>query len=246
MIWLARAVAPSIQAIEWTDIVTAVATAAAALGTLATLIFFGLQLRKQSQALSHQREASDESLRILAEQIAAQIEQTRLAAEQTRLQTQQASYVAEQTRLLATQAETESSAAELNFNLDIMTRLQEVLWQVADHEPTWQHVWGDSPGPDSPDCRRPGLGVWALLDVLSMALAACDRLPRFSRNQIDWVQYALDSLHQSPNLLKEALEVGKTYWPEMYPLAYAYNVCGVRDAKRYVNEKSHWEQLATE
>ena len=76
--------------VKWTDVVTAVATAAAAVGTLLALVFVGLQLRSQSAALDNQR-----TLQVLAEQ--------------TKLQTQQAGHVAEQTRLLTQQVETVAS-----------------------------------------------------------------------------------------------------------------------------------------
>lgn len=242
-IWTLVDPPPLDSAIKWTEALTAFATVAAAAGTLATLIFFGLQLRQQSRALRDQREASTCSLRALSEQIAAQTEQTRYLAEQTRLQTEQAKYVAEQTKLLTQQTEVESSAAELNFNLGVMIRLQQVLYEIADDDAAWEHLWGGTPKSEGlPDCRRPVLGVWAMLDVLSMALAACDRLPNFSRNQLDWLQYTLDTLHQSPNLLKEALEVGKIYWPELYPVAYAYSRGGVRQAIEYMHEKGKWER----
>lgn len=91
------------EGVKWTDVVTAIATVAGAIGTLITLVFFGLQLRSQSAALRDQRDSSSRSLTAVSEQIAAQTEQTRYVAEQTRLQTEQSKHIAEQTQLLAQQ-----------------------------------------------------------------------------------------------------------------------------------------------
>lgn len=185
------------DAVTWTDVVTAVATVAAAIGTLATLIFFGLQLRAQSRAIADQREASTNGLEVLTSQL--------------RMQTKQ--------------AEIEAAAAELSVNLGVMIRLQEVLYGIADDEDSHKHIWGDPPPSGFPDCRRPVLGVWAMLDVMSIALTASERLPDFSRNAAeDWIQYGLDTLDQSPNVRQELGEPhGLVYWPELRKVLEAYN-----------------------
>jgi hypothetical protein len=69
--------------ITWTDVVTAFATVGAALATVATLIFFGLQLRTQQRALQEQRDA-------FQKQIAAQRKQTAYMEQQTALQRESA------------------------------------------------------------------------------------------------------------------------------------------------------------
>jgi hypothetical protein len=207
-------------AIKWTDALTAIGTMMAAVGTIVTLVFFGLQLRIQ-------RQASTSSLAALSAQINAQTEQTKQLAEQAQAQTKQARIAA--------------AAAELTVNLGVMVRLQEVLYEIADDEDTWKYVWGGSPSipadppappgpPDPPDCRRPILGTWAMLDVLSIALTAAEQLPDFSRNAADdWVQYSLDTLGQSVNL-RNALgsDEGKAYWPELRTVLDAYKN-GVRN-----------------
>jgi hypothetical protein len=116
------------------------------------------------------------------------------------------------------QAEIEAAAAELTVNLGVMARLQEVLYEE----------------PGMPDGKRPGLGVWAMLDVMSIALTASERLPGFSRNATeDWIQYSLDSLHQSPSLREElGQDWGTTYWPELHFVLEAYNA-GIRTHADY-------------
>jgi hypothetical protein len=52
------------SAAKWTDVVTALATVAAAVATIATLVFFGLQLRAQARAMLAERESSDRNLRV--------------------------------------------------------------------------------------------------------------------------------------------------------------------------------------
>jgi hypothetical protein len=114
-----------------------------------------------------------------------------------------------QTRLMA-------RATELSFNLQVMERLQDVLWAAADDADSHAMAWGQ----DATDNRRPQLSVHAIIDILSMALAACDRLPGFSRNQEDWHTYAADVLRASPALRAEVLSHPK-YWPEVLPFAEA-------------------------
>ena len=82
-------------AIKWTEVVGALAAVAAAVATLATLIFFGLQLRAQGDAMEDQHTSSDRNLQAMTDQLAAQTEQARHQAEQTKL-------LAQQIQLLAT------------------------------------------------------------------------------------------------------------------------------------------------
>jgi hypothetical protein len=194
------------SAVVWTDWVTAAATALGAAATVGTLIFFGRQLRFQSEALKDQRLATAETLRLMSAQIEAQTRQ----------------------------AEIEAAAAELTVNLGVMARLQEVLYEISDHEESRKHIWGNPPEADMPDGTRPGLGVWAMLDVMSIALTASERLPGFSRNATeDWIQYSLDSLHQSPSLREElGQDWGTTYWPELHFVLEAYNA-GIRTHADY-------------
>jgi hypothetical protein len=99
---LTQAVSPApADVVLWTDTVQAIAEAAGAVGTLAALIFLGLQLRSQTRALGEQRESSIRGLEAVAEQIRLQVEQASHVAEQTRLQTEQTSILSQQLHLVA-------------------------------------------------------------------------------------------------------------------------------------------------
>jgi hypothetical protein len=122
-------------------------------------------------------------------------------------------YLAKQTQTLADQNRLMYAASELTFNLDVMVRLQEVLFHVANDESTYQEVWGGSQ-----ENRRPQVAGEAVLDVLSMALKACERLPGFASNESDWSSYAEYVMATSPALRKRVLEHPE-WWPEVTPFA---------------------------
>jgi hypothetical protein len=116
------------------------------------------------------------------------------------------------------QAKMSAEATELTFNLGVMIRLQEVLYKIADHEQSFAYVWeAESSRPK--ENSREQLSAHAMLDVLSMAIAAARRLPEFSRNAAeDWKDYIEYALTNSPALLNEVL-ANPTWWPELKPFA---------------------------
>ncbi|GIF00547.1 hypothetical protein [Paractinoplanes rishiriensis] len=128
-----------------------------------------------------------------------------LQARSTRLQAQS---VLEQTSLM-------QASSELSFNLEVMVRLQEVLLRVADDPQTHQLVWHQ----DGDENRRPQIASQSILDVLSMALKAVDRLPGFSTNGEDWTSYTRYVLQRSPSLRAEVLKHPE-WWPEITPYAH--------------------------
>lgn len=139
--------------------------------------------------------------------------QTKSLSDQVRLQIEQANVLAEQTQLQAGQYEILASATELQFNLNVMIRLQEVLFSIADDEDSRKKVWGILPGQE-----RPQMAEDALLDVVAMALKACDRLPHFASNLDDWKSYTEYVMENSPSLRARALANPK-WWPEITPYA---------------------------
>lgn len=112
------------------------------------------------------------------------------------------------------QAKLSSSAAELSFNLEVMARLQDILFATARDPASHDHVWG----PGDVENNPPGVSAQSMLDVLSMALAAVERMPGFSRNRIDWATYTDDVLRASPALVDLMLK-HCDYWPEVVPHA---------------------------
>lgn len=146
------------------------------------------------------------SLRMLARQ-------TRHLSDQVKLQADQTMALGKQTELQAGQYEILAAATELQFNLDVMVRLQEVLLAVADDDASHNEIWGDSP-----ENRRPQMAGDAVLDVVAMALKACDRLPHFASNVEDWKSYTEYVMATSPSLRSRALS-NPEWWPEITPYA---------------------------
>ena len=139
--------------------------------------------------------------------------QTKSLSDQVRLQVQQTDALAVQTGLQAGQYEILASATELQFNLNVMVRLQEILFNVADDEASRNEVWGNLPG-----FERPQMAEDALLDVIAMALKACNRLPHFASNLDDWKSYTEYVIANSPSLRARALS-NPQWWPEVMPYA---------------------------
>jgi len=130
-------------------------------------------------------------------------------------------FAAFQTRSLATQTKLLRASSELSFNLAVMVRLQEVLFEIADDRQSREMIWPDDDGLNA----RAGVATQSLLDVLSMAIAAVDRLPGFSRNSDDWSSYTEFVLGQSPATRRLALD-NPEWWPEVTPYAHRVAVRG--------------------
>ena len=107
----------------------------------------------------------------------------------------------------------ERDRPELQFNLNVMVCLQEVLLTIADDEDSRKEIWGDLPGHG-----RPQMAGDAVLDVIEMALKACDRLPHFASNLDDWKSYTEYVMTNSPSLRNRAIS-NPTWWPEVTPYA---------------------------
>jgi hypothetical protein len=110
-----------------------------------------------------------------------------------------------------------ASAAELSFNLDVMARNQDVNFIAAEDPDCYKYVWKEelkgkelpAPGSKVEQCGD------AILDVLSMAIAAVDQMPGFSRNRgDDWARYTAYVMDSSPNLRNRVL-AQKGWWPEL-------------------------------
>jgi hypothetical protein len=106
------------------------------------------------------------------------------------------------------------STGELEFNLSVMVRLQDVLWQVSDHPASFDFVWARQESAAPVENSREHAALMALLDILSLALAAVDRLPDFSRNGEDWRSYTRYVLDTFPNVRREAGQ-HPDWWPEL-------------------------------
>jgi hypothetical protein len=113
-----------------------------------------------------------------------------------------------------------ASAAELSFNLEVMKRNQEVMFKVEETPECREYVWAKQVD----RTKKPsGLAVQcgdAILDVLSMALAAVGRMPGFGHNGDDWESYTRHMMQSCPNLRQRVLD-NPVWWPEVTPYARA-------------------------
>jgi hypothetical protein len=135
-------------------------------------------------------------------------------AKQSRASTEQSKAAIAQNVQSTSQTELMFATSELAFNLDVMIRLDTVLSRVAADPEIHRYVWGETD-----ENTTPQLAGDALLDVLSMALKACDRLPGFAaKNLSDWDEYASYVMAASQRLRERVLEVPE-YWPEITPYA---------------------------
>lgn len=178
---LALNVAQVAETVKWTDVVESLGTVAGATGTLLTLVFVALQLKRQSESLRDQRDASIQSLDAVSKQIAAQVEQTSYVAEQTRLQTKQATHVAEQTAILA-----KSNKSLLYQNV---TREMQNLTTVFLNDPGMRtYFYDDTPLPDSEEL---GLKVRIVSEMFVDLMAFTLNTDVFfdEDNRTSWIVY---------------------------------------------------------
>jgi hypothetical protein len=114
---------------------------------------------------------------------------------------------------LAKQTKTQSAAAELTFNLEIMKRLDDVLLLIARDERTSACVWSAEP-PGYAEGGPEQVLTQSLIDPVEMALTAVARLPEFKRNRSDWESYAGDVIDGSAAVRSE-LAAHPEYWPHL-------------------------------
>lgn len=127
-------------------------------------------------------------------------------------------FAAIQTRKLAQQTELMRASSELSFNLEVMVRLQDVLFAIADHGPSHSLLWGDTD-----ENLRPQVSVQAMLDLLSMANAAVGLIPNFSRDKKDdWESYSLH-VAKASLALRDEVRSHPDWWPEVTP--FVARVC---------------------
>ncbi len=146
------------------------------------------------------------SLRFLARQTRAATHQTELLSKQTQASLDQNAYL--------------YAATELSFNLEDMMRLDEVLGHVARDDSLHREIWTN---------RNEGTAVQvagdAILDVVAMALKACDRLPGFQTNEEDWKSFG-EYLMDNSDRLRDRVLTNREWWPELAP--YAQGVASQR------------------
>jgi hypothetical protein len=130
---------------------------------------------------------------------------------------QQTHEIAQQNSLAASSAHSSSIAAEMQFNLQVMERADDVLMIIATDPECYGYVWGKEKVavPDNSKAIQCGD---SLIDILSMALKGVKRLPCFSMNEQDWSAYTSYVMNNSPNLRYRVIDQ-PIWWPEVTPFA---------------------------
>jgi hypothetical protein len=165
------------------------------------------------------------SLLYLARSTRAATSQAQVQIEQTQAVLLQTEYLNKQTELLNQQAQAHAvqshhffAATELTFNLDVMMQLDRVLTDVAVDPELHAHIWTNRE-----EGTRAQVAGDAILDVATMALKACERLPGFQTNVDDWSSFGTYLMESSDALRTRVLD-NRDWWPELAP--YALKVHG--------------------
>jgi hypothetical protein len=105
------------------------------------------------------------------------------------------------------------ATAELQVETAVVTRLDNLLFKVADDPAFRRAVWGEHAEEDHSQ-----VAPQAIANLLQVGLTAVHRLPGFQNNQVSWDSYTKDMLEHSPGVLEEILN-HRTWWPEVTPIA---------------------------
>ena len=112
----------------------------------------------------------------------------------------------------ARQTRIQRAAAELSFNLDVTTRLGDVLLAIADRPDAHAHVWAPVSS-DRPvqDYRAGHVLTQSLIDALELAMQAAQRQPGFAA-KAGWGSYACETFDLSAAVRQDVME-HPTWWP---------------------------------
>jgi hypothetical protein len=105
------------------------------------------------------------------------------------------------------------ATAELQVETAVVTRLDDLLFKVADDPAYRRAVWGEHAEEDHPQ-----VAPQAIANLLQVGLTAVHRLPGFQSNKESWDSYTKDMLEHSPGVLEEILN-HRTWWPAVTPIA---------------------------
>ena len=119
-----------------------------------------------------------------------------------------------QTRMSASSLKDTKVTGQVQYNLQIMERLDDVLVRISTNPPSDKYVWGPVSTATPPDSALALQNGDSLLDVLSMALKALNCIPDFSTNGDDWTSYVRYVMLHSPNL-KRRVNEEYDWWPEL-------------------------------
>jgi hypothetical protein len=120
------------------------------------------------------------------------------------------------------------ATAELQFETAVVTRLDDLLFKVANDAASRRGVWGERAEEDRSAEDRSQVASQALANMLTVALVAVDRLPGFEKNKDAWYDYTETMLKRSPGVVEEILAHPK-WWPAA--VLFAENVSGRQAAQ---------------
>jgi hypothetical protein len=105
------------------------------------------------------------------------------------------------------------ATAELQVETAVVTRLDDLLFKVADDPAFRRAVWGEYGEEDHPQ-----VAPQAIANLLQVGLTAVHQLPGFQKNKVSWDSYTKYMLERSPGVLEEIL-AHPDWWPEVNPIA---------------------------
>jgi hypothetical protein len=113
----------------------------------------------------------------------------------------------------ARQTRIQRAGAELSFNLELMTRIGDVLLEIADRPDAHAHIWARVSSVRPVQDYGPGhVLTQSLIDVLELAMQATNRLPGFADNKAGWGLYACEVFDLSASFRQEVTE-HPMWWP---------------------------------
>jgi hypothetical protein len=124
-------------------------------------------------------------------------------------------FAAVQNRILARQTKMLQTTAELSYNLEVITRMNEIILQIADGRRSRAYVWGRADGRNSRS-RHEGR---VFLDILDAAVSGVNRLSKFRDSGFEnWAVYVEYVLANSRNL-RDEIRDHPDWWPNIVPIA---------------------------
>jgi hypothetical protein len=124
-------------------------------------------------------------------------------------------FAAVQNRILVHQTKMLQTTAELSYNLEVITRMNDIILQIASERRSRAYVWGKA---DSRNSRSRHEGR-VFLDVLDAAVSGRNRLSKFRDSGFeDWPVYVEYVLANSRNL-RDEIRDHPEWWPNIAPIA---------------------------
>ena len=124
-------------------------------------------------------------------------------------------FAAVQNSILARQTKMLQTTAELSYNLEVITRMNEIILQIAGGRRSRAYVWGKAEKRNSRSSHEGRV----FLDVLDAAVSGVNRLSKFRDSGFEnWAVYVEYVLKNSRSLRAEIRD-HPSWWPNIVPIA---------------------------